>query len=188
MIERVMGQTFGYDKEHHPLRIKNDLRALVEERRAAAPRSSPPRAARGRGKQRDKPPSAIRKIFSLLFGMFKSQHATDVRAQHERRERRKITKLVKKIRTYLNLQPPSPPIASKGEEIPEIESFEERIARFDKETPVQQWYGDASFNGFDFDYGGMAKASSSHPPPFDSPPPTKSQNVEESEDEDDDDE
>jgi hypothetical protein len=49
MIERVMGQIFGYDKEHHPLRIKNDLRAPVEERRAAAPRSSPPRAARGRG-------------------------------------------------------------------------------------------------------------------------------------------
>jgi hypothetical protein len=49
MIERVIGWTFGYDKEHHPLRIKNDLRALVEERRAAAPRSSPPRATRGRG-------------------------------------------------------------------------------------------------------------------------------------------
>jgi hypothetical protein len=49
MIERVTGQTFRYDKEHHPLRIKNNLRAPVEERRAAAPRSSPPRAARGRG-------------------------------------------------------------------------------------------------------------------------------------------
>jgi hypothetical protein len=48
MIERVMDRTFGYDKEHHPLRIKNDLRALVEERRVAAPRSSPPRATRGR--------------------------------------------------------------------------------------------------------------------------------------------
>jgi hypothetical protein len=45
----VTGQTFRYDKEHHPLRIKNDLRAPVEERRAATPRSSPPRAARGRG-------------------------------------------------------------------------------------------------------------------------------------------
>jgi hypothetical protein len=59
MIERVTGQTFGYDKEHHPLRIKNDLRALVEERRPAAPRSSPPRATRGRGQQGDKPPSPI---------------------------------------------------------------------------------------------------------------------------------
>jgi hypothetical protein len=49
MIERVMGRTFGYNKEHHPLRIKNDLRAPVEERRAAAPRSSPPTTARGRG-------------------------------------------------------------------------------------------------------------------------------------------
>jgi hypothetical protein len=39
MIERVMGQTFGYDKEHHPLRIKNDLKAPVDDRRAAAPRA-----------------------------------------------------------------------------------------------------------------------------------------------------
>jgi hypothetical protein len=53
---------------------------------------------------------------------------------------------------------------------------------------VQQWYGDASFSGFGFDYGGMAGASSSHPPPFDSPPLANLQNVEESEDEDDDDE
>jgi hypothetical protein len=49
MIKRVIGQIFGYDKEHHPLQIKNDLRAPMEERRAAAPHSSPPRAARGRG-------------------------------------------------------------------------------------------------------------------------------------------
>jgi hypothetical protein len=103
MIERVTGQTFGYDKEHHPLRIKNDLRAPVEERRAAAPYSSPPRAARGRGQQGGKPPSPIQKFFSLLFRMCKSQHATDVRAQHERRERRKIIKSVKEIRTHLNL-------------------------------------------------------------------------------------
>jgi hypothetical protein len=59
MIERVTGRTFGYGKEHHPLRIKNDLRAPVEERRVAAPRSSPPRGARGRGKTRDKPSSPI---------------------------------------------------------------------------------------------------------------------------------
>jgi hypothetical protein len=35
---------------------------------------------------------------------------------------------------------------------------------------VQQWYGEASFSGFGFDYGGMSGASSSHPPRFDSPP------------------
>jgi hypothetical protein len=185
MIERVTAQTFFYEKEHHPLRIKIDLRAPVEESRAAAPHSSPPRAARGRGRLRDKHPSPIWKTFSLLFGMCKFQHAADVRAQHERRERRKITKSVKEIRTHLNLQPPSSPIASEGEESPEIETFEEKIARFDEETLVQQWYGDASFSGFGFDYGGMAGASSSHPPPVDSPPPANPQNVEESEDEDD---
>jgi hypothetical protein len=37
MIERVMDRTFGYDKEHHPLWIKNGLRAPVEDTRAAAP-------------------------------------------------------------------------------------------------------------------------------------------------------
>jgi hypothetical protein len=40
MIEWVMGHTFGYDKEHHPLRIKNDLKAPIEERRVAAPQVS----------------------------------------------------------------------------------------------------------------------------------------------------
>jgi hypothetical protein len=88
----------------------------------------------------------------------------------------------------LNLQPPSSSIASEGEESPEIESFEESIARFDEETPVQQWYDNASFSGFGFDYRGMTGASSSHPPPVDSPPPANLQHVEESEDEDDDDE
>jgi hypothetical protein len=158
-----------YEKEHHPLRIKNDLRAPVGESRAAAPHSSPPRAARGRWQPRDKPPSPIRKIFILLFGMRKSQHDIDVGAQHERHERRKITKSVKEIHTHLNLQPPSFPSASEGEESPEIESIKERIARFDEETMVQQWYGDASLSGFGFDYGGMAGASSSHPSPVDSP-------------------
>jgi hypothetical protein len=52
---------------------------------------------------------------------------------------------------------------------------------------VQPWYGDVSFSGFGFDYGGMAEASSSHTPPFDSHPPANLQNVEESKDEDEDD-
>ena len=137
IIERVIARTFFYENEHHPLWIKNDLRAPVEESRPATPHSSPPRIARGRGQPRDKPPSPIWKKFSLLFGMCKSQHAADVRAQHERRERRKITKSVKEICTHLNLQPSSSPIAFEGEESPEIESFEERIAHFDDETPVQ---------------------------------------------------
>jgi hypothetical protein len=155
------------------LRIKNDLRAPVEERRAAAPqRSSPPRVARGRGQQGDKSTSPIRKIFNLLFGLCKSQHAADVKVQHERCARKKDTKSVKEIHAHLNLQPPRSLIASEGEESLEIESFKEMISRFDVETLVQQWYGDASFSGFDFDYGGMAGASSFHPPPFDSPPPT----------------
>jgi hypothetical protein len=113
MIERMIAHTFLYEKKHHLLRIKNDLRDPVEDIRAAAPYSSPPRAARGRGQQRDKPPSPIRKIFSLLFRICKSQHAADVKAQYERHERKKITKSVKEICAHLNLQPPSSPIASE---------------------------------------------------------------------------
>jgi AraC-like DNA-binding protein len=71
--------------------------------------------------------------------MCKSQHVADVRAQHERRERRKTTESVKEIHTHLNLQPSSSLIASEGEEISEIESFEEMTAHFDDETSVQQW-------------------------------------------------
>jgi AraC-like DNA-binding protein len=108
----------------------------MEEKRAATPHSSPPRPTRGRGQQGDKPPSPIQKIFSLLFGTCKSQHATDVKDQHERCARRKDTKSIKEICAHLNLEPPHSLIASKGEESPKIESFEERIARFDVETVV----------------------------------------------------
>jgi hypothetical protein len=49
MIERVTARIFFCEKSTTPLRIKNDLRAPVEDSRAVAPHSSPPRAARGRG-------------------------------------------------------------------------------------------------------------------------------------------
>jgi hypothetical protein len=51
MIERVTTKTCYCDKEHHPLRIKNDLKAPMEDRRAAVgqPVSSPPMAARRSG-------------------------------------------------------------------------------------------------------------------------------------------
>jgi hypothetical protein len=59
-----------------------------------------------------------------------------VKAQHERCARRKDIKSMKEIHAHLNLQPPCSPIASEGEESPDIESFEERIARFDEEVLV----------------------------------------------------
>jgi hypothetical protein len=166
MIERVTAHTFGCDKEHHE--ILHHLELL----------------------EGDKSPSPIGKIFRLLFGICRSQHAIEVKAQHERRARRKDTKSVKEIHAHLNLQPPRSPIALEGEESLEIEFFEERIARFDVETSVQQWYGDASFSSFDFDYSGTTGASSSHPPLFDSPPPahTHGDEGEESSKQDEDDE
>jgi hypothetical protein len=42
MIESVTTHTFGCNKEHHPLRIKKDLKALMEERRAVVPCGSSP--------------------------------------------------------------------------------------------------------------------------------------------------
>jgi hypothetical protein len=192
ITERVTVRTCYCEKEHHPLRIKNDLKAPVEDRRVAVGQlvSSTHRAARRSGQQGDKPPSPIQTKISLLFGICKFQHATEVKAQHERRTRRKDIKSVKEIHSHLNLQPSHSPIASKGEESPKIESFEERIAYFDVETPVQQWYGDASFNDFSFNYGGMVGTSSSHPPPFDSSPPAHTQDDEgeESGEQDEDDE
>jgi hypothetical protein len=70
MIERVTTRTFYCKKEHHPLRIKNDLKALVEDRRVTAgqPISSPPRAARRSGQQGYKPLSPIQKNSACSLG------------------------------------------------------------------------------------------------------------------------
>jgi hypothetical protein len=68
-----------------------------------------------------------------------------------------------------------------GEESLKIESFEERVARFEVQNLVQQWYGDTSFSGFGFGYAGEASSSYPHPPPFDSPPLANPQNDEDDE-------
>jgi hypothetical protein len=173
MIEKVIAKTCHCEKDHHPLRIKNDLKAPVKYRRAAVGQqvSSPPRSARRSGQHGDKPPSPLQKMFGLIFCLYKSQHIVDVKAQHESRARKKDTKSVKEIHSHLNLQPPRSPIASEGEESQKIESFEARVARLEHENPVQQWYGDTSFSGFSFSYGGEVGPSYSHLPPFDCPPP-----------------
>jgi hypothetical protein len=189
MIERVTTRTFFCQKEHHPLRIKNDFRAPVEDTRAATSHSSPSRVVRGRGQQGDKPPSPIRKMLNLMFGMCKSQHAVDVKDQHERRAGRKDTKSVNGIWAHLNLQPPRSPIAFEGEESHDVESFEERVTRFDTENPVQQWYGDMCFGSFSYGFDSGAGTSHSQPSLFDSPPPAQTQDDdEEGEDDKDDDE
>jgi hypothetical protein len=99
MNEKVMGRTFGHDKDHHPIRIKKYLKAPIEESRTTTPShsSSPPRAGRGRVQQGEKPPSPLRKMFSLIFGMCNSQHVADVKPQHERRPWKKDTKSIKEV-------------------------------------------------------------------------------------------
>jgi hypothetical protein len=63
MIETVTAKTCYCEKEHHSLRIKNDLKAPMEDRRAtmAQPGSPPPRAARRSGQEQEKPSSPIQK-------------------------------------------------------------------------------------------------------------------------------
>jgi hypothetical protein len=95
MIERVIAKTCKYEKEHQPLRIKNDLKSPVEDSGAAvASRVSPPPRATRSGQQGEKPPSPLQKMLGLIFGMCKSQHVTDVRT-HERRARKKDTQSIK---------------------------------------------------------------------------------------------
>jgi hypothetical protein len=45
-----------------------------------------------------------------MFGMCKSQHAADVKAQHDRHARKKDTKSMKEIHSHLNLHPPRSPL------------------------------------------------------------------------------
>jgi hypothetical protein len=73
-------------------------------------------------------------MFGMIFGLCKSQHATNVKAQHEHRARKKDIKSVKEIHSHLNLQSPCSSIASKGEESPKIETFEEWIAHYEVEN------------------------------------------------------
>jgi hypothetical protein len=70
LIERVAARTFYCEKEHHPLRIKNDLKAPMEDIRAAAgqPVSSPPRAARRSGQQRTSLRLLFKKISTCFLG------------------------------------------------------------------------------------------------------------------------
>jgi hypothetical protein len=65
MIERVMTHTFRRDKEHHPLHIKNDLKAPIEGRRVEA---SPPSAARRSGQQGYKPRLLFKKNLASSLG------------------------------------------------------------------------------------------------------------------------
>ncbi|GJM88625.1 hypothetical protein PR202_ga04707 [Eleusine coracana subsp. coracana] len=65
-VYRVTRRTVDYDKEHLPLRIKNDLRSAAVDNNAAAPTHSASTSAapRGSGQQRDKPPSPIKRLFA----------------------------------------------------------------------------------------------------------------------------
>jgi hypothetical protein len=82
------------------------------------------------------------------------------------------------IHAHLILQSLRSPIASKGEERPKIESFEERVACFDTENPMQQWYGDMSFGGFSYGFDSGAGMSHTQPAPFASPPHNDEENEE----------
>jgi hypothetical protein len=113
-----------------------------------------------------------------------SQDAAHVKAQHERLAR-KDTKSIKEIHAHLNLQTPHSPIAYEGEECPKIESFEERMAHFDMENPLQSWYRDISFGGFSYGFDSGVGTSHTQPPPFSSPPRNDKENEESGEESED---
>jgi hypothetical protein len=125
-------------------------------------------------------------MLKLIFGLCKSQHAADVRAQHERRAWKKDTKSIKEIHAYLNLQPHRSPIDSDGEESPEIESFEERVSQYEVENLCTQWYGDMNFGGFSYGIDSSACPSYTQSPPFASPPQNDEGDEESGEESDDD--
>jgi hypothetical protein len=107
MIERIIARTFGYHKKLQPLKIKNDVKGPVEERRTS---SSHPRAPSGSGQQGDKPASSLQKMLRFIFGMCKPQHIVDVKAHHERRAQKKDMKLIKEFHAHSNPQPLTLPL------------------------------------------------------------------------------
>ena len=87
---------------------------------------------------------------------------------------------MKLLHQQSNLQPPRSPIASEGEQSPEIESFEARMSCYEQENPYSSWFGDIDISGAIFGPGG---AGTSQVPPFNPPPPPP--NNDENDEEDD---
>jgi len=152
--------------------IKSREQAAAQGDEGAAPHvpsapQVPSRSHSWRGGSRDqiweKPPSPIRKIFNMIFGMCKSTH--DV-MHKERQRRKKDTLRLKKIQeTMLPNDPPSP-VGSEGQQS-EPENLEQMSARYQQEDYWGQLYGSNA-------YPSQVDPSAAWfaPPPPSSAPPT----------------
>jgi hypothetical protein len=113
MIEQVTRHQFDYDRPHKVLKIVANLPevgvpppgpggavAAVEVdapdvgAAAAGGASPPPRAPPRSSSRRRSPPSPIRRLFNVIFGMCKD---SEVRQRKEREARRKDTQTLKQI-------------------------------------------------------------------------------------------
>lgn len=77
----------------------------------------------------------------MLFGICCSQYDADVRHREERIARKRDTRAIKLLCQQNNI--PRSPI--EPEEEPEMETFEERMTRYEEQNPYQEWYRDSSF-------------------------------------------
>jgi hypothetical protein len=85
--------------------------------------------------QREKSSSPIKKLFGLLFGMYRSHHAIETRLHEERKARKKLQKDIKEVKKalYPN-KTPSPPDSEERESNPPT-PFEQRYVNYENFDP-----------------------------------------------------
>jgi hypothetical protein len=184
IIEAITNYTFGYDHEHKPFHLKNDvvgpsladlasaqtnIRGLeVPEQPAAATPSRAERPSHGRGRGRgqqhvQKPPSPLRKLFNFWCGS--CMKASDV-VHKEMQLRKRDSRMIRLV--YENPSPtnrPPIPLAPSDDEDSEPETFDtiwDKSQQVDPATNKDYWdkaYGNTYYNPT---FGGMYSARSSY--------------------------
>jgi hypothetical protein len=164
MIDQKTNKGFECDYKHPPIDVKKDshhgptLAAIMTSREQAASQGEgdasqnapthapsaphvPTRSYSRRGGSRapswEKPPSPIRKMFNLIFGMCKSTN--DV-VHKERERRKKDTLRLKKMQEAMWPNDPPSPIGSVGQQS-EPETMEQMNAGYQQEDYWGQLYG-----------------------------------------------
>jgi hypothetical protein len=118
-----------------------------------------------------KPPSPIRKMFNMIFGMCKSTN--DV-VHKERQRRKKDTLRLKKIQEASCPHDPPSPIGSEGQQS-DPENLEQLNARYQQEYYWGQLYGSGSFPSASYvnpTFVDPSAAPMPPPPPFMQQPPS----------------
>jgi len=164
MIDQKTNKRFECDYKHPPVDVKMDshpgptLAEIIASREQDAtpddgdtvphapthapsaphvPTRSYSRRGGSRSQNWEKPPSPIRKMFNMIFGMCKSTN--DV-VHKERERRKKDTLRLKKLQEAMLPNDPPSPIGSEGQQS-EPESMEQMNARYQQEDYWGQLYG-----------------------------------------------